>query len=127
MAKPKSPPKKPEKWVPINMVDGATTEPSWGLGFKSGEDGVVYRRSFAQKPARGRKISARQDAATEKKIRAVVAHRQRWPESKRQLDDRQQARLLEEELRQTVGYDEETMRKIIVGAYRPMKRLGIEP
>jgi hypothetical protein len=125
MDKLKSP--KPERWAPLNL---SPPKPDFVVTVKSGEDGVVYRRILEPildpKPPRVRKIAPRQSAAVEKKIRAVLTHRQRWPENKRRLDDRQQARLLEAELRQTVDYDEETMRQIILGIYPAMKRRGIK-
>jgi hypothetical protein len=79
----------------------------------------------AAKPKRTRTTSESRDAEIRRKIEIVLAHWKNWPKSKRKLYERQQARLLCQELKGRVDFSEGTMRAIIRGKYPPMTRLGI--
>jgi hypothetical protein len=79
----------------------------------------------AAKPKRKRTTSESRDAEIRRRIGVVLEHRNRWPASKRRLDEHQQARLLYDELKGRSGYGPDAIRHIIRGTYPPMVRRGI--
>jgi hypothetical protein len=77
------------------------------------------------KQKQARQTNSEDDAGTKRKIEAGIARRQGWPKNKQQLSERQQADLLADELRKSVGYSVPTMRAILRGGYPAMIKLGI--
>jgi hypothetical protein len=79
----------------------------------------------AAKPKRKYTRSEHKDAEVKRKIEIVLDHWKNWPKLRRKLDERQQARLLCQELKGKVDFSEDTIRAILRGEYKPMTRLGI--